>query len=131
VKSVQAKQSHFTWAYLVLAVDVIHLDLKWTWAEGPNQTSLKPIFETGQLETVIWDGASSHRGQEMSNLLMNCIFLPPYSPELHPSERIFEEIRREVEGFVYPSLQAKQQRIDQLLRQLRADKVRLRQLVSW
>ena len=61
---------------------------------------------------------------------MNHIFLPPYSPELNPAERIFEEVRREIEGFFYPSIQAKQHRIDQFLRCLRADRQRLASLVS-
>ncbi len=131
VKIVQPKQIVFAWRYLVLAVDVIHLDLKWTWSDRMNQDCLKPIFEQWQLETVIWDGASSHRGQEIGTLPMNRIFLPPYSPELNPAERIFEELRREIEGVVYPSLEAKQHRIDQFLRRLRADKQRFASLISW
>lgn len=131
VKIIQPKQIEFAWRYLVLAVDVIHLDLKWRWAERMNQVSLKPIFEQWKLDTVLWDGASSHRGQDIGQLPMNRLFLPPYSPELNPAERIFEEVRREIEGFVYASLQAKQHRIDQFLRRLRADKVRLASLVSW
>lgn len=131
VKIIQPKQIVFAWRYLVLAVDVVHLDLKWTWSDRMNQDCLKPIFEQWALETVIWDGASSHHGQEMGKLPMNRIFLPPYSPELNPAERVFEEVRREIEGFVYASIQAKQHRIDQFLRQLRADKQRLASLVSW
>jgi transposase len=30
--------------------------------------------------------------------------LPSYSPELNPAERIFEEVRRRVEGKIYESL---------------------------
>jgi len=67
----------------------------------------------------------------MATLPMTRIFLPPYSPELNPAERIFEEVRRHIEGFVYPSLQAKQHQIEHFLRRLRADKPRLRQLVCW
>ncbi len=59
------------------------------------------------------------------------IFLPAYSLELNPAERVFEEVRRQVEGLVYPSLRAKRDAIDHLLRQLRADKTRLKQLVGW
>jgi transposase len=33
---------------------------------------------------------------------------PPYSPELNPAERVFEEVRRWTEGKVYGSLEAKQ-----------------------
>ena len=131
VKIVQPKQIVFAWRYLVLAVDVIHLDLKWTWSQRMNQEHLQPIFEHWDFETVIWDGATAHRGQAMAQLDMHCIFLPSYSPELNPAERIFEEIRRAVEGLVYPSLDAKQYRIDHFLRRLRADKERLRSLVSW
>lgn len=131
VKISQPRQIVFAWRYLILAVDVIHLDLKWTWAERMNQSCLKPIFEQWDLETVIWDGASSHRGQDIGQLPMKRVFLPPYSPELNPAERIFEEVRREIEGFVYASIAAKQHRIDQFLRRLRADKERLTSLVSW
>jgi len=131
VKIIQPKQIEYAWRYLVLAVDVIHLDLKWTWSDRMNQACLMPIFEEWALDTVIWDGASSHRGQDIGALPMNRIFLPPYSPELNPAERIFEEVRREIEGFVYPSIQAKQHRINQFLRRLRADKQRLASLVSW
>ena len=59
------------------------------------------------------------------------IFLPAYSPELNPAERVFEEVRRHVEGEVYPSLQAKRAAIDQVLRQLKADKARLKRLIGW
>jgi len=131
VKIVQPKQIEFAWNYLVLAVDVIHLDVKWAWSQRMNQTHLKPIFEQWNLETVIWDGASSHRGQDIGQLPMTRIFLPAYSPELNPAERIFEELRREIEGFVYPSIQVKQHRIDQFLRRLCSDKQRLVSLVSW
>jgi hypothetical protein len=131
VKIIQPRQIVFAWRYLILAVDVVHLDLKWDWAERMNQQHLKPIFERWALDTVIWDGASSHRGRDMGTLPMNRIFLPAYSPELNPAERIFEEIRRHIEGIVYSSLQAKQHRIEHFLRRLPADKERLKQLVSW
>jgi hypothetical protein len=131
VKIIQPKQIEYEWRYLVLAVDVIHLDLKWAWSARMNQEHLLPIFENWHLETVIWDGATAHRGQAMARLAMQRIFLPSYAPELSPAERIFEEIRREIEGIVYPSLFAKQDRIDRFLRRLRTDKARLRQLVSW
>jgi transposase len=59
------------------------------------------------------------------------IFLPPYSPELDPAERVFEAIRQEIEGIVYPSLQAKQAAIEQFLRRLAADRQRLLSLIGW
>jgi len=58
-------------------------------------------------------------------------FLPAYSPELNPAERVFEEVRGHIEGDPYPSLRAKRDAIENLLRQLKADKPRLMQLVGW
>lgn len=131
VKIIQPIQIVFEWRYLVLAVDVIRAKLKWDWANRMNQEQLMPIFECWSPEMVVWDGASSHRGRAMGTLGFERIFLPAYSPELNPPERIFEEIRREIEGIVYPSLKAKQQAIEQFLRRLRADKARLRKLIGW
>lgn len=64
-------------------------------------------------------------------IIKNKMAESPDSPELNPTERIFEEIRRHIEGIIYLSLSAKQYRIDHFLRWLRADKERLRQLVTW
>ena len=59
------------------------------------------------------------------------IFQPPYSPEVNPVERIFEELRRAVEGLLYASLEAKQQAVEVVLRQLAADPERVKRLVAW
>ena len=83
------------------------------------------------MDGVVWDGASSHRGKLMGQVGFARIFLPAYSPELNPAERVFEEVRRQVAGQVYPSLEAKRSAIDHLLRQLRSDQTRLRRLIGW
>ncbi len=80
---------------------------------------------------VVWDGAPAHRGKLMGEVGFERVYLPAYSPELNPAERVFEEVRRHIEGEVYPSLRAKQAAIDHLLRQLRADKARLNRLIGW
>ncbi len=96
-----------------------------------NQQQLIPIFEQWPMDGVVWDGAPSHRGKLMGQVGFARIFLPAYSPELNPAERVFEEVRRQVEGRVYPSLRAKRDAINQLLRQLKADKTRLKRLIGW
>ena len=67
----------------------------------------------------------------MGQLGFGRTFLPAYSPELNPAERVFEAVREHIEGEVYPSLRAKRDAIEHLLRQLKADKPRLKQLVGW
>jgi len=44
--------------------------------------------------------------------------LPPYSPELNPAERVFEELRRAVEGRVWGTVEAKVAAVDRLLQDL-------------
>ncbi len=105
--------------------------MKWAWASRMNQAQRWPVFETWSLDAVVWDGASAHRGKAMSQLASNWIFLPPYSPELNPAERVFEELRRAIEGKRYRSLAAKRQAIEQELRSLQQAKRRLRTLVGW
>ena len=46
------------------------------------------------------------------------VFLPSYSPELNPAERIFEEVRRRVEGKVYESLHDKPEEAESYLKEL-------------
>ena len=130
-KIIQRMQIVFRWSYLVLGVDVMRGELHWGWSQGMNQQRLVPIFEQWHMDGVVWDGAPSHRGKRMGEAGFGRIFLPAYSPELNPAERVFEEVRREVEGVVYPSLQAKRAAIDHLLRRLRADKPRLKRLIGW
>lgn len=130
-KIVQRMQIVFHWSYLVLGVDVLRGELHWGWSQGMKQEQLIPVLEQWPMDGVVWDGASSHRGKLMGQVGFARIFLPSYSPELNPAERVFQEVRRQVEGRVYPSLRAKRDAIDHLLRQLKADKTRLRRLIGW
>jgi transposase len=46
---------------------------------------------------------------------------PSYSPELNPAERVFEAVRRWVEGRRYERIEAKQAAVEAVLRQLEAE----------
>ena len=128
---IQPIQIEFAWQYLVLAVDVLRCKLYWAWADRMNQVSLIPIFGKWNPDAVIWDGASAHRSKAMGEVEFERIFLPPYSPELNPSERVFEWLRAKIEGEVYRSLQHKRYMLEQHLRHLSSDKDSLRQLIGW
>ena len=92
---------------VLLAVDVGRGELHWGWSQGMNQQQLVPIFEQWTMDGVVWDGAPSHRDKLMGQLGFGRISLPAYSPELNPAERVFEEVRRRIEGKVYPSLRGR------------------------
>ena len=59
------------------------------------------------------------------------IVQPPYSPELNPAERVFEEVRRWVEGRIYGSLEEKVKAVDAYLSELASDPERVRSLAAW
>lgn len=131
VKVVQKVQFVFEWVYLVLGVNPRTGHLQWSWIASMRQEHLVPALHHWKVDGVIWDRASSHRGKQTAALPLKRIFQPPYSPELNPAERVFEELRREVEGLLYPTLLAKQQVVEHMLQDLAADPARVKRLVGW
>jgi hypothetical protein len=131
VKVVQHVQFVFEWVYLLLSVDPRNGSLEWQWIASMRQEHLVPALRQWAVDALIWDGASSHRGTQTAQLPFVRICQPPYSPEVNPVERIFEELRKEVEGRIYPSLLAKQQAVEKVLRDLAADPEGVKRLVGW
>ena len=83
------------------------------------------------IAALVWDGAPGHRNELVGELGMPLIGLPPYSPELNPAERLFEEVRREIEGKVYATLDEKMQAVQDFLTDFEADPQRVRSLTWW
>jgi hypothetical protein len=131
VKVVQPLQVEYRWRYLVLAVAPLTGRLRWAWIERMRQADLLPTLETWNPACLVWDGAPSHRGKQVAALTLQRIPLPAYAPELNPAERVFEEIRRRVEGVVYESLAAKQAVAETYLQELAQDPARVKRLCAW
>lgn len=75
--------------------------------------------------------APSHQSALVQDLGFPLVQQPAYSPELNPVERLFEELRRAIEGRVYASLEDKMSAVEAELRQWDADPERVRQLMAW
>ena len=131
VKVVQPLQLRYEWAYLLLAVEPLSGSLKWKWIGRMNQEHIKPVLQEWALECVVWDGAGSHRGKSLKDLSTKRVLLPAYSPELNPAERVFEEIRRRIEGKVYKDLTAKRDEAEKYLQVLETDPKRVKRLCGW
>ncbi len=130
----QVRQLTYEWVYLALAVDGRAGQLSWTWLCGMDATEIEVAVEAWQadgLGAVVWDGASSHRGELILDQDLPRVVQPPASPELNPAERIFEEIRRYIEGRCYGSLAEKVLRVENWLRRLAAAPDRIRRLCGW
>ncbi len=131
---VQPLQVRYEWSYLVvLAVSPLTGEIRWEWIERMRQEHLRPVLERWNLEVVVvvWDRAPSHRAKSLRKLPTKRVFLPPYSPELDPAERIFEEVRRRVEGKVYEDLEAKRREAESYLQELRGAPERVKSLCGW
>ncbi len=131
VKVVQPVQLVYEWSYLVLAVSPLSGEIKWEWIERMRQEYIRPVLEGWALEAVVWDKAPSHRAKSLAELGTTRVFLPSYSPELNPAERIFEEVRRRVEGKVYESLREKREEAESYLEELAVDHERVKRLCGW
>jgi hypothetical protein len=56
---------------------------------------------------------------------------PPYSPQLNPTERVFQYLRSKVEGVVYGTIGAKKDAVEAELEKLAADPERVKSLAGW
>lgn len=137
VKLRQRLEMQFVWRWLYLAVDSVAGKIVWTWKENMKRDSmaeaLKQFAEKG-MKRIVWDNAPSHRAKvlrEEGNHLPHLHFLPPFSPELNPAERVFEEVRRHVEGKVWKTIDAKVAAVEVYLTALVKDEERIKSLVCW
>ncbi|HEX8906630.1 MAG TPA: transposase [Longimicrobiaceae bacterium] len=135
IKVRQRLQLKYEWRYLFAAVDGQAGRVWWNWGPSMKAEALWPtiagIQEDSLLEGLVWDHAPSHRDDEVTDLDLAFVGLPPYSPELNPAERLFEEIRRHVEGRAYATLDAKAAEVQTFLEELDADPPRVRRLCGW
>lgn len=134
VKVVQPLELTYVWRYLALAVNGLAGTLCWTWLANMKKEAVAAAVVQWQRDgigAVVWDGAASHRARVVRDLGLPLITQPPAAPELNPAERVFEEVRRVVEGRTYPTIEAKIAVVDRFLTELAADPDRLRRLTGW
>lgn len=131
----QRVQFSYIGRYLVLVVDGRSRRLWWNWNATMKADELIPLVRGMQdatgLDAVVWDGAPSHRDARLDRIGLPRIALPPYSPELNPAERVFEELRRATTGRVFATLDDKAAAVEAILRQWDADPDRVRRLTGW
>lgn len=123
------------WRYLVVAVDVQAGRLWWCWMETMHSEDVASVVQGWQrntdLDAVVWDGAPGHWAALVQELGFPLVQQPAYAPELNPVERLFEELRRAVEGRSYGSLDEKVAAIEAELSRWDADPERVRRLTGW
>lgn len=135
VKVIQRVQLAYRWMYLFLVVDGQRGKLSWTWIDSMRSEAIASAVDRlkchSNIAALVWDGARGHRSELVERVGVRTIVQPPYSPELNPVERVFEEIRRWVEGRLYEDIEDKMEAVNAYLRELEADPRRVRSLAWW
>jgi hypothetical protein len=135
VKIHQVVQFTYAWRYLFLVVDGRAGHLHWCWIDSMRATDVLAavggVRQHTEMRALVWDGAPSHRDADVRAVDLALIDLPPYSPELNPAERIFQELRRAIEGRVYATLDEKVAAVEAELARLEADSPRVRSIAGW
>lgn len=81
---------------------------------------------------LVWDNAPCHRPKvhrEIPGLIV--LFLPPYSPELNPAERFFEELRRATANTIFKSIEEQEIVMEKRLNELTDDIKGMKQLLGY
>jgi DDE superfamily endonuclease len=134
VKIVQPQELRYQWIYLALAVDGDLGTLRWRWQPSMKAEAVVATLVAWNAErpsALVWDGAASHRAKAVRELGLPLVVQPPAAPELNPAERVFQEVRRAVEGRVYASLADKQTAVETFLKPLAASPQRVQRLAGW
>ena len=125
----------YHWRSLFVVVDGGAGRISWCWHDSMAATELLGIVRAVQQQTnvaaLVWDGAPSHRDARVQARDLPLSALPPYSPELNPTERFFQELRRAVEGAPYATRDDKVAAVQRVLQEWDADPVRVRSLCGW
>jgi transposase len=114
-------------------------DLDYMTAEKMNTENmsrfLKQVSEIHCQDFIVMilDGAPSHRGKELKvpeNMAL--VFLPPYSPELNPTEQIWNVLRRDYfANRVFDSLNAATLQAEHGLANMASNRLALKSLTNW
>lgn len=86
----------------------------------------------GKHIVLVFDNAPSHRPKRIHDRQnITCIFLPPYSPELNPAERFFEEVRKATANQIFESIEGQEAVISTYVKTLSDDEPRMRRLLGY
>jgi transposase len=130
----------YKWTYLYAAVEPTTGESFCLYLPGMDDICLE-VFLDELSKTypdhhllVVLDGAPSHRSEQITRPEnVSLIMLPPYSPELDPAERWFQEFRRELSNRTFETVTLLQKALSRTLGPYWEDPARLQRLTgfSW
>lgn len=85
-----------------------------------------------EMVVLVWDNAPCHKPKihrEIPGLIV--LFLPPYSPELNPAERFFEELRKATANTIFKTLEEQEKAIEEKLKVMTDDSEGMKRLLGY
>jgi transposase len=111
----------YKWTYLYAAVDPTTGESFCVYLPGMDDSCLE-IFLAELSKAypdhllIVLDGAPSHRSEQITHPEnISLLMLPPYSPELDPAERWFQEFRRKLSNRTFETVALLQEALTQTL----------------
>jgi len=116
------RRSYNKWTYLYAAVEsttgeslCLYLPGMDDWCLEVFLDELSKAYPEHQL-VIVLDGAPSHRSEQIEHPEnVSLLTLPPYSPELDPAERWFQEFRRKLSNRTFENVAVLQGALSQEL----------------
>lgn len=139
VRTIADNQQQFQNGYLFSAVSPISGDSFHLMGFEENSSRAVSIF-LDELEkrfpdkdiVIVLDNAPSHRPKIVrERKRITCISLPPYSPELNPAERFFEEVRKSTADRIFKSLAEQEEIIANFVKTFTEDFEKMKQLLGY
>ena len=128
----------YKWTYLYAAVEPTTGENLCLYLPGMDGECLEVFFDELSRAypdhhlLVVLDGAPSHRSEQISHPEnVSLIMLPPYSPELDPAERWFQEFRRELSNKTFETLTLLQEALTRTLRSYWENPALLKRLTGY
>lgn len=139
VRTILDNQQAFSNRYLYSAVSPITGDSFHLISLEENSSAMLNLFFDemekkfeGKHIVMIFDNAPSHRPKVIhTRKNITCIFLPPYSPELNPTERFFGEIRKSTANQIFESIDAQEEVISQKVKDMSSDIAGMKKLLGY
>lgn len=138
-KPVSPYQTRYQWGYLYGALEVegsgaTEFLFSPTVNIDASQAFLNQIAASDQEaeHVVIWDGAGFHQkpGAHPIPERVHLLALPPYSPELNPVEKLWDQLKDEIGNHLYETLEEIETAITPLLEAYWSDAKKVRSLIG-
>lgn len=138
-RTVVQNQQEYSNRYLYSAIDPINGDSFHLLGFDDTTTQQSDIF-LDQLKQrfidnhilVIWDNAPFHKPKLLQRYHMSIVFLPSYSPQLNPVERLFGEIRKVTANRIFiDGIESQEKLIEQEIIKWMNNKTKTKQLCAY